>query len=71
MEEEPLSGNYNGKEEDHQGGGFQRKSNAMFKLTRGGLIKEDEGEDTNLIPVLELRIMADQGGVVWIPIVAT
>ena len=42
MEEEPLSGNYNGKEEDHQGGGFQRKSNAMFKLTRGGLIKDDD-----------------------------
>ena len=42
MEEEPLSGNYNGKEEDHQGGGFQRKSNAMFKLTRGGLIEEDD-----------------------------
>ena len=59
MEEEPLDGYYNGKEEDQQGEGFQRKSNAMFKLTRGGLIKEDEGEDTNLIPVLELRIMAD------------
>ena len=42
MEEGPLSGNYNGKEEDHQGEGFQRKSNAMFKLTRGGLIKDDD-----------------------------
>ena len=42
MEEEPVSGNYNGKEEDHQGEGFQRKSNAMFKLTRGGLIKDDD-----------------------------
>ena len=47
MEEGPLSGNYNYKEEDHQGEGFQRKSNAMFKLTRGGLIKEDEGEESS------------------------
>ena len=42
VEEEPLDGNYNGKEEYHQGEGFQRKSNAMFKLTRGGLIKDDD-----------------------------
>ena len=42
MEEEPLDGYYNGKEEDQQGEGFQRKSNAMFKLTRGGLIKDDD-----------------------------
>ena len=33
--------------------------------------EEDDEEDVDLIPVLELRIMADHGGVVWVPIIAT
>ena len=33
---------------------------------------DDDGEyeEDDLIPVLELRVMADHGGVVWVPIAA-